>query len=293
MRKYQVFVSSTFDDMRAERQAAVEAILEAGHIPAGMELFTAGDESQLETIKRWIAASDVYLLLLGGRYGSIEPKSDKSYIHIEYEYTLELGKPAFAVVIEEKALDAKVKTLGRGAIEERNGPLLEQFRKLVLSKTSRFFSDTTDIKIAIHQKLAELTVHAELAGWIRGDQAHDGQLATEIAALSEENRALRARLDALATQPPGGKLPFSLPANLTDSDLTAFLRSAIRQMPDAQKFSVIFFEHLDTALGLPSGTTKRLIGPAVDDLYEIKTTENTVTLSRRPASSRAPSPRRI
>ena len=52
MRKYQVFVSSTFDDMRAERQAAVEAILEAGHIPAGMELFTAGDESQLETIKR-------------------------------------------------------------------------------------------------------------------------------------------------------------------------------------------------------------------------------------------------
>ena len=67
IRKFQVFVSSTFADMKLERQAAVEAILEAGHIPAGMELFTAGDESQLDTIKHWIEASDVYVLLLGGR----------------------------------------------------------------------------------------------------------------------------------------------------------------------------------------------------------------------------------
>ena len=53
-RKLQVFISSTYTDMLAERQAAVEAVLRAGHIPAGMELFAAGDESQLETIRRWI-----------------------------------------------------------------------------------------------------------------------------------------------------------------------------------------------------------------------------------------------
>lgn len=46
-KKLQVFVSSTFIDLKSERQAAVEAILKAGHIPAGMELFTAGDECQL------------------------------------------------------------------------------------------------------------------------------------------------------------------------------------------------------------------------------------------------------
>ena len=49
--KFQIFVSSTYIDLTDERQAAVEAILKAGHIPAGMELFTAGDESQLTTIK--------------------------------------------------------------------------------------------------------------------------------------------------------------------------------------------------------------------------------------------------
>lgn len=58
-RRLQVFISSTYTDLKAERQAAVEAILAAGHIPAGMELFAAGSSSQLDTIKRWIDGSDV------------------------------------------------------------------------------------------------------------------------------------------------------------------------------------------------------------------------------------------
>ncbi len=53
-KKLQVFVSSTYEDLKEERQAAVEAILNAGHIPAGMELFAAGDESQMAVIRRWI-----------------------------------------------------------------------------------------------------------------------------------------------------------------------------------------------------------------------------------------------
>jgi len=40
-KKYQIFVSSTYEDLKDERQAAVEAILLAGHIPAGMELFSS------------------------------------------------------------------------------------------------------------------------------------------------------------------------------------------------------------------------------------------------------------
>lgn len=51
-KKLQVFVSSTWTDMILERQAAVEAILEAGHIPAGMELFSADNKKQFEVIKK-------------------------------------------------------------------------------------------------------------------------------------------------------------------------------------------------------------------------------------------------
>src|SRR6476646_5668112 len=117
-KRLQVFVSSTFSDLREERQAAVEAILSAGHIPAGMELFAAGDESQMEVIKQWIDESDVYLLILAARYGSIEPKTGKSYTQLEYEYALDQGKPLFACILNEKALELRVKTKGLEMIDK-------------------------------------------------------------------------------------------------------------------------------------------------------------------------------
>ena len=50
-KKLQVFISSTYKDLIDERQAAVEAVLNAGHIPAGMELFKAGDQTQKDIIR--------------------------------------------------------------------------------------------------------------------------------------------------------------------------------------------------------------------------------------------------
>lgn len=41
-RKYQCFISSTYDDLKQERAECMSAILDAGHIPAGMEYFEAG-----------------------------------------------------------------------------------------------------------------------------------------------------------------------------------------------------------------------------------------------------------
>ena len=80
-KKLQVFVSSTYIDLKEERQAAVQAILTADHIPAGMELFSAGDQSQMDEIRRWIDESDVFLLILGGRYGTVENSSQKTRKH--------------------------------------------------------------------------------------------------------------------------------------------------------------------------------------------------------------------
>jgi len=43
-KKYQVFVSSTFVDLREERQAIIHTLLRMDCIPAGMELFAAVDK---------------------------------------------------------------------------------------------------------------------------------------------------------------------------------------------------------------------------------------------------------
>jgi hypothetical protein len=201
-KKLQVFVSSTYSDLREERQAAVEAILTAGHIPAGMELFAAGDESQMNVIRRWIDESDVYLLILGGRYGSIEHKTQKSYIQLEYEYALEKGKPLFAVVIDEKYLEKKVKKLGGVALEREHPDKLKLFRELVLSKMVRFWKDPKDIKLSIMETIAEFSERSELRGWIRPSEDFGREKPATLPSANlrivESHKGALTRLDMLS-----------------------------------------------------------------------------------------------
>lgn len=167
-KKLQVFVSSTYTDLIEERQAAVQAILDAGHIPAGMELFKAGNESQLKTIYKWIDESDVYMLILGGRYGSVESKSGKSYTQLEYEYALSKNIPVFAVVLSEPFLTAKINLLGLSdAMEQKAPDKYQKFKSLVMSKIIREVDDNKDIKIAIHTTLNEFMNEYDLTGWVR------------------------------------------------------------------------------------------------------------------------------
>lgn len=204
-KKMQIFVSSTYSDLKHERQAAVDAILKAGHIPAGMELFAAGDESQLETIKRWIDNSDIFMLILGSRYGSIEPKSKKSYIEVEYDYTVSTNKPFFAVVISDQAIDHKVQQYGKDTIEQNNPQKLIKFREKVLSKTSTFFDEVKDIKLSIFESISDLERRYNIGGWVRSDEVQDTKpLLDEIKRLSiiidktqKENNYVKNKLKKL------------------------------------------------------------------------------------------------
>ncbi len=45
-KRFQVFVSSTFQDLVEERREVIQALLELDCIPAGMELFPATNEDQ-------------------------------------------------------------------------------------------------------------------------------------------------------------------------------------------------------------------------------------------------------
>jgi hypothetical protein len=60
-----------------------------------MELFPATDEDQFEFIKRIIDD-----LIIGGRYGSVTTEGI-SYTELEYEYALERGLKAIALLHEK------------------------------------------------------------------------------------------------------------------------------------------------------------------------------------------------
>ncbi|MDI3289569.1 DUF4062 domain-containing protein [Polyangium sp. 15x6] len=203
-------MSSTYNDLRKERQTAVQAVLDAGHIPAGMELFSAGDEAQLEVIKRWIDDSDVYMLILGARYGSIEPTTKKSYTHVEYEYAVERGKPVFAVYIADAVFNERVTKELALEIANEDRTRYKEFRELVKSKMCSEFSDPKDITIAVLKTLNDFGRRPDLqnAGWVRRRDVPDtakltsesaqlnadiARLTTEIARLTAENSALRVK----------------------------------------------------------------------------------------------------
>lgn len=196
-RKLQVFVSSTYTDLKEERQAAVEAILLAGHIPAGMELFAEGDKEQMDVIRRWIKESDVFMLILGGRYGSIEPDSGKSYTHLEYDYATELEMPRFTCVIQNDELDRRIKEHGRQVIETDEPKKLTEFRSTVTErKIANFWRDKKEIRLAVLSNLLHFSQDATLRGWVRPTEADVGKLAAEIARLSQENAELRTRINS-------------------------------------------------------------------------------------------------
>ncbi len=195
-RKLQIFLSSTYEDLVDHRLAAMEAILAAGHIPAAMEQFSPGDETAWDKIKRWIDESDAFILILGGRYGSINPESGKSYVEMEYEYALEKKKPFFAVVVSDDHHERRLRKIGILVDERENPEKYKAFKAAVTKWHCRFWNSRKDIQNVIFQKLPEWAQREDLVGWVRGDEATNPETANELARLSRENADLRASAGA-------------------------------------------------------------------------------------------------
>jgi hypothetical protein len=100
-KRYQVFVSSTFADLTVERQAVIQGLLSLDHFPAGMEQFPASDEDAWALIRGVIDDSDYYLLVVGGRYGSINQEGI-SYTEMEFDYATAKKKPILAFLHAER-----------------------------------------------------------------------------------------------------------------------------------------------------------------------------------------------
>src|SRR5450755_3732066 len=117
-KRYQVFVSSTYQDLREERQEVIQALLELDCIPSGMELFPAANEDQWTLIKRVIDDCDYYLVIVGGRYGSLTTEGI-SYTQKEYEYAVEQGKPVLGFLHAKPEEIPAGKSEGEPAIREK------------------------------------------------------------------------------------------------------------------------------------------------------------------------------
>jgi hypothetical protein len=192
---FQVFVSSTFSDLADERRQVTNTLAKAGYIAAGMELFPATDQQQLDFIKRVIDRSDYYVVIVAGRYGSLA--DDKlSFTEHEYEYALSKGIPVLAFLHAEPD---KIET-GKTDKDPAKAKSLEAFRaRLSMGRIVDFWKSAPDLCTTVLTAVVQTTNLFPATGWVRGDQAIDPKLLQDMERLRIENATLKNQLDQMTS----------------------------------------------------------------------------------------------
>lgn len=190
-KRYQVFVSSTYEDLREERQEVMQALLELDCIPSGMELFPAANEDQWTLIKGVIDDCDYYVVVIGGRYGSIG-RGGVSYTQMEYEYAIAQSKPVIAFLHKDPgALPAnKCEKTAEGREK------LDAFRALAQEKMCRFWTSPADLGSVVSRSLVKLIKTHPAVGWVRADLLPDQSAAEEMLRLKKQIEELENSLGA-------------------------------------------------------------------------------------------------
>ncbi len=238
-KRYQVFVSSTYEDLKDERKEVMQALLEMNCIPCGMELFPASNEDQWTFIKGVIDDCDYYVLILGGRYGSTNSAS-MGYTEMEYRYAVEIGKPVAAFVIEDtqKLIGEKIEGTDEG--KEK----LRDFREFVQQKLTKYWTNKDDLAGAVSRSMNNLIRQNPTIGWVKADKIVDEKSLKEILKLKNENEELKSKINTLEIHAPLGAEELSSGNDSIDVDVNFRFASdgkiKIKKVPFSMTWNQIF-----------------------------------------------------
>jgi hypothetical protein len=218
-KRYQVFVSSTYQDLTDERAAVIQAILNLDHLPAGMEMFPAANADQMTLIKRVIDESDYYVVVVAGHYGSVDAKGI-SYTEQEYDYAVEREKPILGFVHGEPAKIEVGKTDQSDAARQK----LAEFRAKVESRMVKHFTSPAELGGHVTTSLVHAIKNDPGIGWVRGDQAMTIETERELIDLrerlvkaeKEREQAQQAMVEDVASLAQG-KDEVRIPVRITKS----------------------------------------------------------------------------
>ena len=185
-KKYQIFVSSTFEDLKEERRTVLSAVQDMGDIPSGMEMFPATDEEQFNFIKRIIDNCDYYVVIVAGRYGSIAPDG-LSYTEKEYNYALSKGIRVLAFIRNESDIPVDKRDTDESKIEK-----LSSFKtRLTDGRVAKIWKQSQDLAAAVIVSLTQEKRSYPAVGWVRASQALSNESLIELNELRKEVELLR------------------------------------------------------------------------------------------------------
>lgn len=184
--KYQIFVSSTFVDLKEERRVVLSAVQDMGDIPSGMEMFPATDEEQFNFIKRIIDNCDYYVVIVAGKYGSLAPDG-LSYTEKEYDYAVSKGIHVLAFVRNEDAIEEE----NREQDAEKKLKLEKFKAKVQTGRVVKPWNNKQDLVYSVVISLNQEKTAYPAIGWIRANQALSNENLIELNELRKEVGELR------------------------------------------------------------------------------------------------------
>ncbi len=186
--KYQIFVSSTYEDLKEVREQIIRCVLEMGHIPVGMEMFSAANEDQWKVIQKQIDDCDYYMVIVAHRYGSLD--KDISFTEKEYDYAISKNIPVLGFIIDDNT-KWSAKYIDTDELTKQR---LIKFKEKIKTKMVNFWKNTDDIYGKTAIALGKAFVTYERPGYIRSDEVANQDVFNELTRLSTENSNLRTQI---------------------------------------------------------------------------------------------------
>lgn len=218
-KREQVFISSTFNDLVEERRAVIQTLLEADCIPAGMELFPASDREKWDLIKGVIDLCDYYVVVVGGRYGSMNDIEQLSYTEMEFDYAVKTNKPVMGFLHGDRGkLPGEKLDLDKDRREK-----LDAFRDKIEKKMVKYWHEPGDLPGQVALAIMQIRKSHPAVGWIRASEAMTPAVQAELVELRAKVRELSTDLHDEQRQ----KASFVDPADLVQGDEAASLDCTI------------------------------------------------------------------
>lgn len=168
---FRVFVCSTRSDLAVERGAVLGMINDLKLEHGAMESFGARPDLPLETCLDEVRRSNILVVIVGHRYGSLVSGTDISFTEAEYNEGVRLGKPILAYILDESV------------------PVLPKYVEPDGDKRARL--ERWKAMLAARHTLGSFRDSQDLATQVSGDlRAHLGRAGISILAPQEANKAL-------------------------------------------------------------------------------------------------------
>ena len=187
-KKYLVFISSTLEDLKAERRELIRVVSELGAIPVTMDAFDIAKVEDRRLIHKAIEECDYFVNITAYKGGAAVDKSFS--LEIEYSYALKAKVPVFALIIGEKARWKDTKKEKNAAAKKS----IEVFKKRLQGHIHDTWINLTDLRQKAISLLGREMNLTPRRGWVPSNEAVIPAVANELCRLLQENEILRSQV---------------------------------------------------------------------------------------------------